>query len=477
MTEFNEKLFANAMASAMAVALGQKAPATGDTSQYFHGPGGLFGGASVEERVLSTRIVPQGISSVLPAFPSVFTHPEFGYITGVEDDSDSEPQTECATCPGGIWQTCVQTAPFGRVCRETETYSPSRYVQRVNRFDQDYVLANSMMGEGDLFQPIKGMDKNSVLQRAVTRGMLTVGMLMQNKFVPMTWQGTPGNNVGTGYAEFNGLDLLISTGKVDAHTLDTCEALDSDVKDFNYQNISTIKNDGFLVVEWLEALERYCHRNARGMNMLPATWAFVMREEAWYELTRVWPIAYHTTRGFTLPTSVAHNIDAGDMIRMRDAMRAGMYLDINGRRHQVLLDDGILEQDSGDNQNIGAGCFASNIYFVPLTYMGMWPATYYEYLDYGQALFPELRGKQDWWTDGGRYLWTIEQQKWCFTVSALMEPRIVLRTPYMAGRLDNVLYCPTQHTRQPFPDDDYFVKGGVTDRPSPSLEDDYTRTL
>ena len=43
--------------------------------------------------------------------------------------------------------------------------------------------------------------------------------------------------------------------------------------------------------------------------------------------------------------------------------------------------------------------------------------------------------------------------------------------PWLAARLQNVQYCPLQHTRQPFPDDPYFVDGGRTSRPGPSFYD------
>jgi len=479
MTQFNQKAFTEAMANAMAVGFGQKAPATATNAQYFHGPGGLFGGTNVEEGVLSTRITPQGLSQVLRAFPSVNTNPEFGYITGIrETDGQSEPATPCATCPSGETQTCIQTAPFGFICRETDTITPNRAVERINRNDQDMVLLNDMLGRSDLFQPIASMDKATIMQAAVALGMLEVGVLLQNKLMPMTWQGTPGNNnAGGGYSEFIGLDLQISTGKSDAYTNTACGALDSDVKDFDYGMISLINQNGFQIVRWMEALEYYVHTNAMRMHMMPVEWVYVMRPELWYELTQLWPLAYGTTRNITLPTSTALNLDGLQMVKMRDELREGMFLYINGRRHNVVLDDGIIEQSNQDNQNIGGGCWASNIYLVPVSYLGGRPATYYEYKDYRGAMFPQLRGKQDWWTDDGKFEWVIEQLKWCFTLSAKIEPRVLLRTPHLAGRINNVQYCPTQHTRQPFQDDAYFVKGGDSSRTAPSLWDDYSRTL
>jgi hypothetical protein len=49
------------------------------------------------------------------------------------------------------------------------------------------------------------------------------------------------------------------------------------------------------------------------------------------------------------------------------------------------------------------------------------------------------------------------------------EPRLILRTPQFAGRLQNVTYCPIQHTDDPLPSQDYWTNGGVpSGRPFPS---------
>jgi len=44
------------------------------------------------------------------------------------------------------------------------------------------------------------------------------------------------------------------------------------------------------------------------------------------------------------------------------------------------------------------------------------------------------------------------------------EPRIILKTPQLAARIQNVKYVPHQHLREPDPDGAYFFKGGVSTR-------------
>ena len=64
-------------------------------------------------------------------------------------------------------------------------------------------------------------------------------------------------------------------------------------------------------------------------------------------------------------------------------------------------------------------------------------------------------------------------------MNAEMDMRVVLRTPHLAARLDNIAYSPLVHLRSPFDkldathSDPYFVKGGVATRTNPA-DDWYT---
>jgi hypothetical protein len=152
------------------------------------------------------------------------------------------------------------------------------------------------------------------------------------------------------------------------------------------------------------------------------------------------------------------------MVAERDSMRSGQYIIVNGRRYDVILDDGVYEHNNINDANLLAGEFASSIYFVPLTVIGGFPVAYREYVDYRQAGadIAFLRGKENFWTDGGVYAWALEEKKWCYEFAAKTEQRVVLRAPQLAGRIDLVKYVPLQHLRSPFPNDPYFFDGGVS---------------
>lgn len=67
-------------------------------------------------------------------------------------------------------------------------------------------------------------------------------------------------------------------------------------------------------------------------------------------------------------------------------------------------------------------------------------------------------------TDAGTYLWKRKPPtEYCVQIGAVHRPRLVLRTPYIAARIQNVSWAPlTVHERSAFTDSGYFVNGGRT---------------
>ena len=166
-----------------------------------------------------------------------------------------------------------------------------------------------------------------------------------------------------------------------------------------------------------------------------------------------------------------NNIDSSRVAIMRDQMRASMTIMINGLTYQVVIDDGILTYDSTNDANLAAGEFACNFYFVPLRYMGSRAGTFIQYKDYrgAQQDINTARLERDIWIDDGRFMWTVERIKWCFTMSGKVEPRILLKVPQLAGRINHIMYTPLQNLRSWDQDSDYFMKGGVDHRSQPAF--------
>jgi len=460
----------------------EKVTASGTPSTpYTHGPGGLFGVAGIERDLFHTRIQGAGLATVLPVTPSVYTHPLFGYVTGYQDTTGNPPVNVCENPEiAGSEKRCLQTAPFGRYSFMTREMEINRVGQLISRgeFDDLRLLNDPIAPEmGKTIFPNISPDKQLAAGAEMLARMLELGVAFANRLGLQTWTGDPVNNTaGGGYQEFMGLNLLVGTNKVDAITGTDCPSLDADVKDFNYVNVcADVAVD---IVRIITTMWRYIGHIASNTALMPAKWVFVMRTGLFWELTDCWPCAYLSSR-CALGAATDNReiiIDGRENIRLRDAMRNGSYLLVDGVRVPVILDDNIPEDSSGDHSSIPIGCFASDIFLIPLTVRGGTPVTYWQYYDYRAGTMQAVvdgRLTNRFWTDAGMYLWTWDTVNWCVVHEAKIEPRIILRTPQISGRINNVAYCPIQHPRDPQPDDPYFIDGGVTEQPPPSLWADW----
>ncbi len=456
-------------------------PSGTPTTNYMHGPGGIFGVAGLERDVISTRVQPQGLAGMLPAQGNMSMNPLYPYLTGFEADTGTDPDGVCDDpMTAGPTKSCIQTAQYGRYSFMTKEIEINRVGQQTSRgefLDLRVVNDPLLQPEGGLLQ--QNIAGTPDLRREVLMAFVEVGVSFQNKLTRQLYTGNPANNSANGgYAEFPGLDILIGTNKVDAITGTNCPSLDSDIKDFNYGLVDEVSS-GTDIVEVLTYMNRFLRHNATRMNLMPATWAITMRADLFFEITAVWPCSYLTYRCAFRDANGQERVvvDAGDQVAFRDQMRAGSYLLIDGIQVPVIMDDGIVEETDADNANILAGQFASDIYFVPLTHRGGSASTFMQYLDYNQGFMTAVadgRLGDDFWTDGGRFAWHKKPPlNWCNQWVSKIEPRVILLVPQLAGRLQNVRYAPLQHTRDPFPADPYFVDGGETARLGPSLFSDW----
>lgn len=450
-------------------------PSTPSTP-YYTGPYGLFGVAGLERDVISTRIQPLGLADRLPVVGTNVMNPLFPYLTGFQAGTGSEPTAPCDDPPvAGAGKSCLQTAQFGRVSRLSRTVDITRLGEQMNRgefLDLRFVNDPLLGGMGGITKP-SSIPGSAALRQETLMRFIEMGIEFQNWVTRKTFDGNPANNTGgDGYMEFPGLDILIGTGKVDALTNVACPALDSDIKNAAYKRVDS---NGSWYVETLAYLMRYVRWNAQQTNMGEVTWAFVMTPSAFYELTSVWPCAYMTYR-CNLSGNNTQFVSANDQIAMRDDMRNGNYLLIDGIRYNVIIDNNIPEDTNTNNSSVASGCFSSDIYIVPLTVRGGMPVTYWEYFDFRTSLDIAAQGagglaRNYYWTDDGRYLWHLRPPtNTCIQWFATMRPRLVMRTPHLAGRLTNVLYCPIQHERQVRNSDPYFVNGGNTSGRTPATE-------
>lgn len=468
---------AEAVANHMPANAIQKAQTVGaPVGPYVHGPGGLFGVRGLEQDIISTFTQITGsLGDMAPIQSSIDTNPLFGYITGFLRSDTQEKNAVCDDPEEAAnFKTCIQTTVWGRKEFKTRQMEVNNVGRRINRGEfLDLRLAN-----GPLVNSLAGLMRNfyglrdqaSILAgNEVAMRMAEMAVAFQRWYCPTVFTGNPANSsAGGGYKEFMGLDLLIGTNKVDVETGQACPSLYSDVKSFGYKQISNTNDPDMYRV--LSTMMYILENKARQQNLSPVDFRLSMRSQLFWELTRYWPSQYNTDG--TGVANAAYDMIYLENIKMRDAMRDGRYLLINSKPYQVILDDCIMEENQNDNGAIPIGGFGSDIYIVPFTARGGTLRTFYwEYFNYSQNVLPQLNRLPMWfWSDNGAFLWSMKApDNWCMEVIAKTEPRLILRTPQLAGRLTDVVYVPLQHTDDPLPSQYYHIDGGVpTGRPFPS---------
>ncbi len=451
------------------VQVGKKAAAAVNQATLLFGAGGIFSTPGIQPDVISAMIRPKGLLAKLPWFPSVQEQPRFASLTGFTGTTGSEPVNPCDNAPAGYMKGCNLTAAFGRVARDTQTIEWDKVMLQLHSgVNTDLTLRGKLLGLDNL-DP-SALSEADVLNIVTMAEMVGVGVQLERINSRLLWRGNPANNTaGGGYKEPPGLDRQIATGQVDADTNTACPALDSDVKSFL---LALVNAGNPNIVEHVSMLEFYLNYNAERMGLDPVEWVIAMTPGLWQELTEVWPCQYNTNRCASAVIGAASQvfIDGRENIAQRDAMRQGLFIDINGRRYNVVIDTGIRELTNIDTAGVPAGQYASSIYFIPLTINGGFPVTYLEHVDYraGARDIALLRGTEQFWTDRGMFSWATEVNKWCYKLSAKVEWRVVLRTPQLAGRIDRVRYAPLQHIRDADPTSPYWTDGGVSIRATPS---------
>lgn len=437
---------------------------------YAHGQGGLFSYPGMDQDIYNAMALPElGLLDLIPSRPTRDTDPLFGIITGQTAGSGSNPNGVCDDFPtAGLIKLCTQTSVFGRIGLNTPVVDIDRIGLRTNRgeFNDYRIVGGPRNNFGGLVPTTPGYaGLGGAIRDEISKIMFEFAVEWGRRYARLLYEGSPNNNTaGGGYKEFRGLDLLINTGYRDAITGEACPAADSYIHDFGSRDVAT---NGNSFVEIVTEIYRYLIELSRQTGLAPLTLAIALPRQMFYEITEVWPCAYMTYRCHSgyFTEADARVTSAEALIRMRDEMLQGQYLLIDGERVPVVFDDGIRYE------KLAGGTFQADIYFVPLRVLGDVRVTYMEYVDYDgpmgaieAARMMAIPGSFST-SDGGRFLWARKAANaYCVQMMVKSEPRLILRTPYLAARLLNVRYTPLIQHREWDPAGPSHLNGGTANR-------------
>lgn len=467
-------------------------PANG-TAPYTHGTGGLFSTPGIDPRIFSAMMMPRNtLLDNLPVMPpgsSMVANNEYGgvdvplydTITGVtagalDDFRTNQPDEPCDDPPKpGLTKLCTLTAPYGRFYGSIRAIDLQRVGRVANAAEPIGLnLVNSpLTSDGLLDASPFGNTLRTNIDSNLNIRLFEAAVSFKRGLSSLVWSGDPLNNKsGGGYKEFQGLNMLVNTGnKVDVFTSNVCTALNSTI--VNFGNVLLTAGTPS-IVQQIDGIYYNIEFQARMQGLDPVEWALVMRSNLFDELTKIWSTRYYEEALVAMGnfTNGRALLDARDSTTMRDTMRNEFFLPIRGKRVRVIIDDTIFENNS-TNAALPAGRYSSDIYFIPLTVLNGIPVTYIETFNYNAAEINRVKNFMGldnsiafMTSDNGRFLWWSHRTNTCLDYRWVMEFRIIMRTPQLAARLQNVAYQPIIHTPDWQTDSSYHVNGGRTNSPT-----------
>lgn len=263
-------------------------------------------------------------------------------------------------------------------------------------------------------------------------------------------------------SEFDGLDRQIRTGITDARTGIAVPAADSWVIPFNGDIGGTNATYGNFVTAMSEAYFTVKDR-AETFGMPGVQLAIMMRKEAWRSTVENWACNYATYRCLSGTAGQPVLNDARDMNQLRLEMMNGKYLLIDGEAVPVVFSEGIPFTSQG------GGLFTSDMYIVPYMWEGI-PLLVFEYFPMdNQALTEWVGFVGNGMGDGiqtmnnGLWIATSQQARFCREYLLGMRGRLVLETPWLAARVDDVQWRNRTGIRVANPGNSFsYFDGGVS---------------
>lgn len=471
----DEKILAQELGKALAPFLGQKASGTPTATAPIYGTGGLFGACDGPKQLINAMVGPIGIESVLNFYGTDTEREHVDTLTDIVE-SGSEPTTSCGQCVTVSNRACEQFYCFGRFCRATEETAFDEVGVRATAATPKRVLMGAITdAAGNVLMP-NGARIDDVFYLQAR----SAGFALRYLNSTLMWSGNPANN-NNKYMEYIGLQLLVNTGKYDSRTMAYCDAIDSKLMNYAYQNPTATGT--YAIQNWFRSMILYFMRRAGGANFdwNTATMYIAMSEDLWDCVSRVFACNGADLCNLSGSTDAEVTISADAALSRYHQFQQDMALPILGKLYPVVLDSQI-PQSTGQPNGV-----CSDIYFL-VTDIGGEEVLYGQYQDFNMTYgrvrneFISMFGSDDIAiTDNGRYAVVRDNERGCFDIQVYTKPRLVALTPWLLGRIQNVC-CQLNTSSGPYPDPSlqgsiYSPSGGRATSPVPTLYGSCDSTL
>jgi hypothetical protein len=444
-----------------------------------HGFNALFNNFGVEPGVPTTYIGPRGIETWLESRGHVqksqYLNPVFEILTGQTASSGDDATAVCSEdvpVPGDL-KVCNQTWGFGEFTMKSKPIRVDNAGELINRSEiLDLKLLNNPFADANKIVP---SGSTNLFRNKLTKAVVELTNDFKRRWARLVWTGTPLSATYTDGGvfgnQYNGLERIVTDSYQDVFTATACSAANSLVLSFS----GIMQDSAAAYVRTMVETYRAQKYLAEQLMINDVEFAFFMRYQAFLSFTQVWPCSYETYRCYVTPPvagTVVVDSSGSDQQKLRDDMRSGHYLLIDGERVPVIIDTTMVET------NIGNGNFESDVYLLPIssgTLGGQ--LLYIDYFDYRgpfgmQDIINQL-GPQDEYRvspDGRFAIFFMGGTAFCKQVMIRMRKRIILRAPFLAARLQDAQYAVYQHEREWEPGTSFYEDGGLTSFAGPTYE-------
>lgn len=452
--------------------IGQKNDPSSATpnAQYLHGqfPGnaaqyGLFSDPGVRPERFSARPNPRSMLKLMRPQKSDFINEKIEIVTGQTAGSTTNATGWCADgALPGVLKVCQQIIPFGKYKGRTSLAPIQTIGQLRTRADLPGTILNEPPVENPLMPEMmyRLTDDRSQEQLA----WYTLGNQFQISTENEIWQGVVGTdtNISGWWTDMRSIAAQVKTGYTDAVSLLACPAADSQVITWNADIGATVS--GRNIVQAVTDVFYAAQDIADTTGLTGVQFAWAMRKEQFRALTEVWACQYATYRCQTGTAGQPFVSQVVDTNALRLEMMNGQYLLIDGIPVPVVFSDGIpIAQLGGGAQRV----LSADMFLLPISWNGR-PLLNLEYFNMGNPYaqqYAALVYNDALFLNNGMYVATKNSRNGCieFDINAMM--RIILETPFLAARIDDISFTYQAQTRTADPGVTFeYVNGGVSYR-------------
>jgi hypothetical protein len=432
----------------------------GNSAQY-----GLFSSPGIRPDMFSALSRPRSFASILRPQRSEYLDEMLEIATGQTLGSGTNATGWCGNPPTvGQLKVCKQIFGFGNYLIKTDLNALPEVGALRNRADVPRNILNAGAAANPLIPELLFKMANTRDQLAYEMFRIGVDLQRTLETVLITGDSTQAysaTDLGW-WKEFAGLDGQIKTGYVDAATGIACPATDSAVITFGVDVAATIAGgDGRNVTQSIGDLWYGLQDRAMGVGMDGVEFVWIMRKEAFRSIVENIACQYQNYRCQSSNAGQPFATDSRDSNELRLAMLNGQYLLTDGVPVPVLFSEGIPQSTPAANT------LMSDAYLAPLSWQGM-PLLRLEYFDMNNEYTTNMRaafnGANIDTLNDGMYLVGRRDTALCVEWHLAAKMRLILETPFLAGRLDDIQYAFNAPIRNALPGASFYAGGGVTYR-------------